>query len=363
MKRAISESVRAAIEDAIGQGQTPGAVCFIGRGDDTICHEAVGHRSLVPRRLPMLPDTVFDLASLTKVVATTTLVMQLAERGVLSIDDEVRSWLPSFSGDSRSRVTIRHLLTHSSGLPAHVNYMDRLGEEVPRSERWRQVVDEICRLPSEYTPGESAIYSCLGFILLAAIVEKAAKECPTVLTRERIFAPVGMSDTGFCPPPKLFARCASTEQLPGGPLRGVVHDENARYLGGFGGNAGLFSTAQDLARFARTLLAGGEHDGARILNAESVEALFTEEPIRGGLRRCLGWRMARADDPCMHGAPTSHSIGHTGYTGTSLWLDRHTGLLVILLTNRVHLGRDVEVEPLRRQIGRIAMELTEAYHA
>lgn len=354
----MNEETAAAIQRAIDRGQTAGAVCLIGRGGETLCHLAVGNRSLVPERLPMRPDTIFDVASLTKVVATTTVLMQLADQGALDIGDEVGRWLPHFTGEGRERVTIRHLLTHSAGLPAHVNYANLLGDSVPPRERRRRVVEEICRLSATHAPDESAIYSCLGFILVAAIIERATGDSLADLAHESVFKPLGMRDTCFCPPTEAVQRCAATEQLPEGTLFGVVHDENARYLGGVSGNAGLFSTAQDLARFANMLLAGGELDGARIMRAESVEMMLAEQPTRGGLRRCLGWRMANADDPWMHGAPTAESVGHTGYTGTSLWIERTSGLFAILLANRVHLGRDADIEPLRREVGEIAAQLT-----
>lgn len=353
----LRQQIISAIDEAIEAGQTPGAVCLIGRGSEVLCHEAVGHRSFAPERLPMELDTVFDGASLTKPVATTTVVLRLAERGLLSIDDEVRHWLPEFTGGGRERATLRHLLAHCSGLPAHRNYSDALGDAVPAEERRDRVVGEICRLPLEHAPGQGTIYSCLGFILLEQIVRLASGREVDELAREGVFEPLGMTDTCFCPPPKLIARCAATEQLTEGVLLGVVHDENARYLGGVSGNAGLFLTASDLARFARMVLGGGELDGTRILQAETVEAMLTQQVGRGLERRCIGWRLANAADPHMHGAPTAESVGHTGYTGTCLWIDRASGLFVILLSNRVHMGRQADIVPLRRRIGAIAARL------
>lgn len=357
MNERTGREVRAAIREAIGEGRTPGGVCLIGRGDESICRVAEGDRALAPERLPMEADTVFDVASLTKPVATTTVVMQLVERRVLSLENTVQGWLPEFP---HKRVRLRHLLAHSSGLPAHRNYATLLGQEVPfeeRWERWERVVGEICRLPLEHTPGRGIIYSCLGFILLAQIVRLAAGLGMEKLARQDVFALLGMSDTLFCPPPEMLPRCAATEQLPEGVLLGIVHDENSRYLGGVGGNAGLFSTAGDLARFARAILGGGELDGARILRPETVDAMLREQPGSGEARRTLGWRLANATDPHVHGAPTAESVGHTGYTGTSLWIDLASGLYVILLTNRVHMGRDAEIEPLRRRVGEIAAGL------
>jgi CubicO group peptidase (beta-lactamase class C family) len=352
----LAEAVRGAIEDAIATGQTPGAVCLIGRGDEALCLEAVGERSWEPERLPMEPDTVFDMASVTKVVATTTVVMRLVERGVLALEDPVQRWLPEFPD---GRVTLRHLLAHSSGLPAHRNYPTLLGYEVPPEERWERVVGEICRLPQEYEPGEGTIYSCLGFILLTHIVRLASGRGLAELAHEGAFGPLAMSDTGFCPPADIIARCAATERLPEGVLLGDVHDENSRYLGGAGGNAGLFSTAADLWRFMRMILAGGELDGARVLRPETVAMMLEPQAGSPDGRRCIGWRLGHASDPQMHGAPTPESVGHTGYTGTCVWGDRASGVIVILLANRVHISREADVEQMRREIGALAAEVAE----
>ncbi|MBD3293689.1 MAG: serine hydrolase [Armatimonadia bacterium] len=353
----LSGEVIAAIEDAIDAGVSPGAVCIIGRGDETLCHEAVGDRALKPQRLPMEPDTVFDAASVTKPVATTTVVMALAEDGVLSVDDPVSRWLPEFTGEGRAGVTVRHLLTHTSGLPAYRDYPAMWGDEVPPEERRARVVADLAAGALAYAPGEDSVYSCLGFILLASVVEAASGRPLAELADERVFGPLGMRDSCFCPPPEMSERCAATEELPEGVLQGVVHDQNARYLGGVGGNAGLFTTAGDLARFARAILRGGELDGARVLGEDSVEAVMTEYPAPGEVRRTLGWRLANSSDVHLHGAPAAESVGHTGFTGTCLWVDPASGLYVILLTNRVHMGRDAEIEPLRRRVGEIAAGL------
>ncbi|MFW6438365.1 MAG: serine hydrolase domain-containing protein, partial [Armatimonadota bacterium] len=296
-----------AIEAAIAEKITPGAVCLLGRSDETVSHVAVGERCLEPERLPMERDTVFDMASVTKPVATATVIFQLAERGALTLDDPVALWLPGFTGDGREGVTLADLLAHCSGLPAYW----RPGEDasdLPPEKRRPYMTDAICGLPLAYPPREGSIYSCLGFILLASVAEAVGGRSLDELAREDVFKPLEMTDTCFCPPPEMARRCAATERLPEGTLVGVVHDENARYLGGVGGNAGMFSTAADLARFARTILGGGELDGNRILSEESVEALLAPRPQLGDVRRTLGWRMANADDVHLHGAPTIDSV-------------------------------------------------------
>jgi len=343
----------AALDAAIAEGRMPGAVVLIGRGDEVLCHEARGERMVAPERRPMAPDTVFDLASLTKPLATAPAIMQLIERGAIALDDPVRAYLPAFTGEGRERATIRHLLTHSSGLPAYRHYDQQLGADVPAEERRPRVIEEICALPAEHSPGEGFVYSCLGFIVLASIVEMVVGEPLDVFARRSVFDPLGMTDTGFNPPAALRERCAATEQLPDGVLCGVVHDENARYLSGVGGNAGLFGTAADLSRFVRALLAGGELDGERILRPETVAGMLSPQLDLPGARRGLGWDIDSTYTPSVRGG-FPDGFGHSGFTGTSIWVHPASGSYVILLTNRVHLGRDREIAPLRREVASIA---------
>ncbi|MGC9316423.1 MAG: serine hydrolase domain-containing protein [Armatimonadota bacterium] len=353
LRRRTASAIEAAIRDEV----TPGAVVLVGRGDEVLCHEARGHRMLQPERRPMQLDAIFDLASLTKPVATAPCVLQLIERGDLSLDTPVRAILPGFTGDGRAAATVRHLLTHSAGLPAYRNYLDALGEDVPPAQRRRRVVDDICCLPLEHAPGEGFLYSCLGYILLASVVEAVADTTLDELAEESVFRPLGMADTCFNPRPERALRCAATEQLSDGVLCGVVHDENARYLGGVGGNAGLFSTARDLSRFMQAILGGGQLDGARILTEESVRRMISPQLELGETRRGLGWDIASSHSPQVRGGFPPGGIGHSGYTGTSIWADPASGVYVILLTNRVHLGRDREVGPLRREVATIAADL------
>lgn len=353
----LRERVVGAIEHAIEEGLAPGAVAAIGRGDETLCHVAVGRRMIAPEERPMLPDTVFDLASLTKPIATATAVMRLVEAGSVALDDPVHRFLPAFRGDGRERATVRHLLTHSSGLPAYVNYLQLFGDDVPPAERRERMLEDMCTLEPVNAPGEGFEYACLGYIVLASIVQIAGGRPLDETAREGIFEPLGMTDTRFNPPEEMAARCAATEQLDDHVLCGVVHDENARYLGGVGGNAGLFSTAPDLARYVRMVLGGGELDGVRILAAESVERMTTPQLHLDDAERAVGWDIASSYTPQVRGGFPEGGIGHSGYTGTSAWVDPPSGAWVILLTNRVHLGRDVEIAPLRREIASIAADM------
>ncbi|NPV46363.1 MAG: beta-lactamase family protein [Armatimonadetes bacterium] len=351
--------LRQAMSRAIREGQTPGVVVLVGKGDDVLFHEAVGERMAVPDHRPMELDTVFDLASLTKPVATATVVMQLIERGVLGLRDPVRQWLPEYTGSGRDHTTLWHLLTHCSGLPAYKQYADALGPRVPRARRRPEVVADICRLPLQHAPGKGFIYSCLGYILLASVVERATGQPLDRCFRDQVARPLGLYDTMFCPSPARVARCAATEQLPSGVLLGVVHDENARYLNGVGGNAGLFSTAPDLSRFMRMLLGGGMLGGVRILERRTVKAMLSPQLRLPGCVRGLGWDVDSDYSPSLRGDrfPKGASIGHSGYTGTSIWADPAQRLYVIILTNRVHYGRDKDVQKLRRQVADAAWEL------
>lgn len=349
----LRREIARAVEAAIAEGRTPGAVVLIGRGAEVLCHEARGERMVAPEHRPMLADTIFDLASLTKPVATATAIMQLVERGELSLDDPVRELIPGFTGEGREAATVRHLLTHSAGLPAYKHYANAWGEDVPPAERRERVIQDICTLPQQHPPGRGFVYSCLGFIMLASIVEMVAGEPLDAFARRRILEPLGMVDAGFNPPAQTRARCAATEQLPGGTLCGAVHDENARYLGGVGGNAGLFATATDLARFVRAMLAGGELEGERILRSETVAAMLSPQLEWQGIRRGLGWDIDSSYTPSIRG-DFPDGVGHTGFTGTSIWAHPPSGSYVILLTNRVHLGRDREIAPLRREVADIA---------
>ncbi len=337
---------------AISQGQTPGAVVLLGVGDRVVYHEAFGERMVAPERRPMERDTVFDLASLTKPLATAPAILWLVERGEVLLGDPVSRYLSAFTGDGRDAVTIRHLLTHTAGLPPYRNYLTEWGESVPREERRARVVADICALPLQRAPGEAFEYTCLGYILLASVVQVASGLPLDRFAAERIYEPLGMSATCFNPPPDRVARCAATEQLPEGVLCGVVHDEDARFLSGVGGNAGLFSTAGDLARFMAALARGGP---GTPFSAAAVSLMLTAQTDLPGGVRSLGWDVDTDYSPQVRGELFFRAgVGHSGYTGTSIWLDPPSGAFVILLTNRVHLGREQDISRLRRQVANVA---------
>lgn len=318
----------------------PGAVLAVGRDAALVRLRAFGRLSYEPGAAAVAPDTIYDLASLTKVVATTTLAMILVDEGRIDIDKPVSAFLPKFRGGAKDRVTVSHLLSHSAGFDAVLPLYKELRGKAAYVERIQQ-------LPLGYEPGTQSVYSDLGEILLGEILERVAGEPLDAFTRRAILDPLGMQDTRFVPGPELLPRIAPTEHDPwrGRLLRGEVHDENAFALGGVAAHAGLFGSAPDLARFAQMLLNGGVYDQRRIVSRAVLER-FTRRAGIPGSSRALGW-----DTPSPGSSAGSllspRAFGHTGFTGTSLWIDPERRLFVILLTNRVHPTRENDALPKR----------------
>jgi uncharacterized protein YbbC (DUF1343 family)/CubicO group peptidase (beta-lactamase class C family) len=323
--------IDAIINEAVQSGLIPGAVVIVGHNGQVIYRQAYGSRSLIPQREPMTIDTIFDAASLTKVVATTPSVMKLFEQGKIRIDDPVTKYLPEFQG-GKSDITVRLLMTHFSGLPP----------DLVLSPRWSGYPTGIQKALTTIPvapPGARFIYSDINFLLLAEIVQRVSGQSLPQFAHEQIFAPLGMNETQFQPPASLRDRIAPTEIDPdtGQPFRGVVHDPTSRFMGGVAGNAGLFTTADDLAKYAEMMLNMGQREGVRIFEPMTVKK-FTEpaSPADQPILRALGWDM---DSPYSSNRGELYPIGsygHTGYTGTEIWLDGKTNSFVILLTNVVH---------------------------
>lgn len=318
------------VRRGLNAGGYPGAAVVIGRRGAAVLQRGYGRLGWTAGSPAVSPtETMYDLASLTKVVGTTTAAMILYDEGRLDLDAPVITYLPEFGGGAKDRVTVRQLLTHHSGLPAG-KQLWRLA--LSRAEARRIVVESqlICN------PGDCFLYSDLGADVLGWVVESIAGQRLDVFLEERVFTPLGMADTRFNPDISLQSRIAPTEVTPprGYPLRGEVHDENAFALGGVAGHAGLFSTAADLAVFAEMMLRGGTYDGVRIVS-DSAVALFTR---RTAGTRALGWDTADGDGGSGEFL-SSRAYGHTGYTGTSMWIDPDRDMFVILLTNRVHAAR------------------------
>jgi len=338
------------VADGIRAGQLPGAVVLVGREDAVAYVKAYGNRALVPAPEPMTTDTVFDLASLTKVVATTTSVMILIEEGRLRLADPVAAYVPGFERYGKNGITIRHLLTHTSGLRPDIDLSD------PWSGYETAIARAVEEVPTS-PPGERFVYSDINFFLLGDIVARVSGQGLDRFSRERIFEPLGMPDTTFNPPPALLARVAPTEPCagpgcpPGEMLRGIVHDPTARRMGGVAGHAGLFSTASDLSRFCRMLLQGGQLGTARILSPLGV-ARMTSPATPPGVRdvRAFGWDLDSRFASNSGDLLPVGSFGHTGFTGTSLWIDPLTGVYVVFLSNRLHPDGKGDVTPLRAKV-------------
>ena len=337
-----------AIEDAIAGDQIPGAVLLVGQNGRVLHRKAYGSRTLVPAKEAMTVDTVFDAASLTKVVATTASVMKLFEQGRLRLADRVTAHLPGFQGGN-SRVTLRDLLTHFSGMRPDVDL------EPAWSGYETGIKLALIDKPTT-APGERFIYSDVNFVLLGEIVGKLAGKPLSEYAAEIVFRPLGMNSTTFQPPAAWRARIAPTEIPKGGtaPLRGVVHDPTARNMGGVAGHAGLFTTADDLSAFAEMLLGLGERNGARVFSPATVRK-FTAPNTPAGqpVLRGLGFDL---DSPFSGNRGELYpigSFGHTGFTGTSMWIDPGSRSYVILLTNSVHPKVRPAITPLRARVATI----------
>ncbi|TVY11045.1 beta-lactamase family protein [Paenibacillus cremeus] len=324
-------------------GEIPGAVVSVGRNGAWFEH-AVGEAVLGEKDPhPAAPDTIYDCASLTKVVVTLPLILMLLEEGRLRLDDHVHHFLPEFAEQGKASVSIRHLLSHTSGLIS-----------IPQlhSRGWskEQMLDAILRKPLDYEPETQVVYSDLGYIVLGHLAALLFDEPLEEAARSRVFEPLGMIDSRFCPPTALKPRIAATERYPSesGPRWGIVHDENAHAMGGVCGHAGLFSTARDLSRYAALWLGGGKLKGRRLLSAASVQlATSLQTPGFASGKRGLGWVLKGDKFDASGDLLSQTSYGHTGFTGTSLYIDPLHRLTVVLLTNRVHLGREKSVVRLR----------------
>src|SRR5579864_4975674 len=344
-----SAALDAAVEQSVRAGLIPGAVVVVGHDGKIVHRKAYGSRALLPAREPMTLDTVFDIASLTKVVATTPALMKLFEEGKLRIADPVTAYLPEFQG-GKSDITVRDLMTHFSGLrpdldlqPAWTGYETGIR---------RALVDK----PAG-PPATRFVYSDIDFVLLGEIVHRLSGKTLDEYAREIVFQPLGMRDTMFLPPASLRVRIAPTEIDPdtGSPFRGIVHDPTARYMGGVAGHAGLFTTATDLARFCEMMLGLGGRDAVRVFSPLTVRKFTSpatppDQPILRG----LGWDIDSSYSSNRGELFPIGSYGHTGFTGTSLWIDPTSQTYVILLTNVVHPHRGKSLSSLRSRVATIA---------
>jgi CubicO group peptidase (beta-lactamase class C family) len=323
----------AVIDAAVRDRVFPGAVLAIGKDDALVQLRGFGALTYDQDASPVVEETIYDLASVTKVVATTTMAMLLVDEGRLDVAWPVSRLVPEWRGGAKDGVTIAQLLAHTSGLPGwRPLFNDTAGRAA--------YVQRINGLDLEYVPGTQSVYSDLGFIVLGAALEEAAGEPLDVFVTRRILEPLGMTATAYRPPAEWRTRIAPTEDDPwrGRVVHGEVHDENACAMGGVAGHAGLFGTAGDLARFASMIAQGGTWNGRVFVGAETLERFATPCGVPGS-SYALGWDMPSREGSSAGRLFSRRSIGHLGYAGTSLWIDRERRLFLILLSNRVHPSR------------------------
>lgn len=330
------------LEECVSRGLVPGAVAAAGTAAGTIARRAFGRAQIDPLSRPMTEGTLFDVASLTKIAVTTTLLLRYLEAGRLFLDQRVATVVPDFGVAGKGQITFRHLLTHTSGLPPFRDLRSGgesagAGEGEAPPSPLRTALAE----PLERRAGAAVVYSDLGYIALGAALSAIGGAPLDALARSEVLDPLGMGASGYRPDAGAAALAAATERVPerGGVLCGVVHDENADALGGVAGHAGLFATCHDLERFCRLWLGEGTLDGRRFLSPATVR-LATRDQTGGDYRRGLGWVLQPNPfwvpaDLCSPGA-----YSHTGFTGTSLLIDPQAGLFAVLLTNRVHPTRE-----------------------
>ncbi|MBD3290420.1 serine hydrolase [candidate division KSB1 bacterium] len=346
------------IKEAIDRGDIPGAVLLVTRKGHIVLRHAFGKSQLVPEEREMQPGMIFDMASITKPVATATSIMILVERGEIRLWDKVKAYIPEFSvyideeGNEAADARLWHLLTHTSGLLPYANAKkieEKYGSPCPLDS----MAVYIAKLDKTCPPGTEFHYSCLGFITLANIIKRVTGMPVDQFSEKHIFQQLGMKHTFYTPPEKFRDRCVPTEVIDSKPLIGVVHDPLARLQGGISGNAGLFSTADDMAIFAQMMLQGGVFNDVRILSPLTVERMTSVFPEVKFSGRGLGWDLNSAYSTNGGDLFGGKSYGHSGYTGTSIWIDPETETTVILLTNRVHPNDDGSVVPLRSKIANI----------
>lgn len=340
----MREKILDFLKKEIEEEHIPGAVLSVSHQGETIVEEAVGFRTVFPEKTPMKLDTVFDLASLTKVVATLPAILKLMDEGEIRLDDPVTFFLPEFSQKGKDSITLRHLLTHTSGLPAHEPYYkDGLSTE--------EILRSIYEQELESRPGTKVIYSDLGFITLYKVVEHVAGETYEAFLQKELFDPLEMFETGFNPqfPNDRYAATEYDEKINDYKL-GVVHDENSESMAGISGHAGLFSTVLDLKNFAIMIENGGVYKGKRILSESGIKLSRENYTVFDEQNRGLGWALKSPAWSSCGDYFSAESFGHTGFTGTSMWFDPTINLLVILLTNRVHFGRKPHILRLRPRL-------------
>lgn len=367
-------AVERTLEEAAQRGVFPGAVLLVSRGGETLLERAVGSRSIEPERHPMRTDVVFDLASLTKPLATTLAVLLLVKDKRLALDDRVTRFFHNFGVHGKTHVTFRHLLVHSSGLAAHRAYYKEVAALQKRGrpnfvasrEAKEWIFEQVHREKLESPPGTRAVYSDLGFMVLGQVVETVSGQPLDRFCLARIFQPLGLRSTSFIDLSQIRTRriepiadvIAPTQRCPWRKrvLCGEVDDENAYAMGGVAGHAGLFGTARDVDALAQHLKAIAD-GAAGILPKALVDQMWTLDASVPGSTRTLGWDTPSPQRSSAGTRMSRHTVGHLGFTGTSLWMDLERGINVTLLSNRVHPSRDNDkLGELRPRIHDLVME-------
>src|SRR5213080_1953500 len=354
----------AVIAASIEKKELPGAVVLLARHGKLVWRKTYGARAVEPQREAMTTDTIFDLASLTKVVATTTSIMMLVENGKIRLGDSVTQFIPEMKGEGRDAITIEQLLTHMTGFAPDFDLRDRW-------TGYDEAIKRLYREPLRSQPGTRFVYSDINYIALGEVVHRVSGLMLDEFAKRNLFAPLGMRDTGFRPEAKLRARIAPTEKRRGQLnylgdsgadagsageqwLRGEVHDPTSFRMGGVAGHAGLFSTADDLAIFCQMLLNGGVYNGTRVLSPMTIATMTRPHAIsENGAARGLGWDIAITFSSNKGDLFPLGSFGHTGFTGTSIWIDPSSDSFVIFLSNRVHPNGKGDVGPLRGRVASI----------
>src|SRR5215217_194747 len=358
------------IAEEIANRRLPGAVVLVGRKGRVVWRKSYGSRALEPAREPMTPDTIFDVASLTKVVATATSIMILVERGKLRLNDPVSLHIPELKGEGRDRITIEQLLTHVSGY----------APDFDLRERWTgydEAIKQLIKEPLRNPPGSRFTYSDIGFIALGEVVARVGGMPLDQFAQKNIFAPLRMTNTGFRPSSTLTTRIAPTEKRRGQLsylgdsaansgaegelwLRGEVHDPTSYRMNGVAGHAGLFSTANDLAIYCQMILNGGSFGGVRVLAPLTVAEMTRPRLIsNSGSTRGLGWDINTTFSTNRGELFPLGSFGHTGFTGTSVWIDRVSQTFVVFMSNRVHPDGKGDVTPLRARVATVVASAIE----
>ncbi len=338
------------VTEEIAKGGFPGAVVLVGQNDDILYHKAFGNEVVEPFKEPMTKNTMFDMASISKPVGTATSIMILFDKGILHPDDKVGSYLPEFVVKGKEDVRIKHLLSHTSGLPAYTNADELKKEYGQRCPD--KVIEKICSFEAMNEPGETFRYSCLGFITLGKIIHVVTGKTVDQFAAENIFKPLKMEHTTYNPPAKWKKDIAATQIFDDNLLRGFVHDPLAQLNAGISGNAGLFTNAHDLSIYCRMILNGGAYQGVKILSPEKVK-LLTRHQMKD---RAFGFDVNSSYSWVKGDFAPETSFCHTGYTGTSVVCDPINKVFLIILTNRAHPNDKGDVKPVRTKLANIVFQ-------